>query len=786
MQSWLKRLQDQFQHFLGVPSVDIPSVLASVVSIHECGDEVKYDMHVPGDECYLGNGIWCHNTGLGKSFIELEFARQCAEETGKPSLILTPLAVAGQMVREGQKFGIDARQIREQHEVGSGVMVANYERLAKLDPQSFGAVVLDECFAAGTPITVIDHNGNLAEQYIENIQIGDRILNAAGVDRVSDVHRREVPYAIRIKVAGSVFISSPNHPIFTQRGWTAAQYLRPGDRALGTSAAMRMVRGKFFTEVPGAASWQVLRSVLLSEMADEPAGDIGESAHAGNSCETWGETLCMVEVGQSESLGGNGQNNRAQSVSGPRSAGQNIPPIESHEARTFRAWGQWSWNDGTSGVHEGCTWRRLDSGICFVTGATDTGLSDALQDGFGVTGLENLYRGGWSIPRQPQGSGSEENGSAGFSWVESIEVLKPGHPDLERLRDASGKLYFYDLGGTRHPSFTVCGFLVHNSSILKSYAGRTRAMIQDAFIDTPYKLAATATPSPNDHTELGNHAEFLGVMRQQEMLSKWFINDTSTASQDWRLKGHAVEDFWSFVASWSRCATLPSDLGGDDAGYILPDVDRRIHTVAADRMEKVADGMLFRIPEMSATSFHEEKRLTLKQRCEMAADLATHDKPVTVWCETNDESTTLAKMIPGAIEVRGDLDPDEKERRILSFIDGTTRVMVTKPKLAGFGLNLQHCAHAVFASISFSYEQHYQAVRRSHRFGQSETVRNDIVISDTEASIWDVINVKSKKHDEMKRRMAEAMKSAQTNAKRRVVYDRPLDLAFPEWVRTGS
>lgn len=416
----------------------------------------------------LGKSAAFLDTGLGKSFIELEFARQCAEETGKPSLILTPLAVAGQMVREGQKFGIDARQTREQHEVGSGVMVANYERLAKLDPQSFGAVVLDE------------------------------------------------------------------------------------------------------------------------------------------------------------------------------------------------------------------------------------------------------------------------------------------------------------------------------SSILKSYAGRTRAMIQDAFIDTPYKLAATATPSPNDHTELGNHAEFLGVMRQQEMLSKWFINDTSTASQDWRLKGHAVEDFWSFVASWSRCATLPSDLGGDDAGYILPDVDRRIHTVAADRMEKVADGMLFRIPEMSATSFHEEKRLTLKQRCEMAAELATHDNPVTVWCETNDESTTLAKMIPGAIEVRGDLDPDEKERRLLGFADGEYRAIVTKPKLAGFGVNWQHCSHAVFASISFSYEQHYQAVRRSHRFGQSETVRNDIVISDTEASIWDVINVKSKKHDEMKRRMAEAMKSAQTNAKRRVVYDRPLDLAFPEWVRTGQ
>ena len=405
------------------------------------------------------------DTGLGKSFIELEFARQCAEETGKPSLILTPLAVAGQMVREGQKFGIDARQIREQSEIGSGVMVANYERLGKLDPDAFGAVVLDE------------------------------------------------------------------------------------------------------------------------------------------------------------------------------------------------------------------------------------------------------------------------------------------------------------------------------SSILKSYAGRTRAMIQDAFEMTRFKLAATATPSPNDHTELGNHAEFLGVMRQQEMLSKWFINDTSTASQEWRLKGHAQDDFWRWVASWARCATLPSDLGGDDTGYVLPEIDRHIHEVAADRMENAAPGLMFRIPQMSATSFHEEKRLTLRQRCERAAELADHGKPVTVWCETNDESAALAKMVPGAIEVHGSLDPDEKERRLLGFASGDYRAMVTKPKLAGFGLNFQHCAHAVFASISFSYEQHYQAVRRSHRFGQSQIVRNDVVISDTEASIWNVINEKSAKHDEMKRRMAEAMRQAQTEGARRVVYDRPLELAFPEWIK---
>lgn len=275
------------------------------------------------------------DTGLGKSLIELEFAKQCAEYTGKPSLILTPLAVAGQMVREGRKFGIDARQIRDKSEVGDGVMVANYERLAKLDPECFGAVVLDE------------------------------------------------------------------------------------------------------------------------------------------------------------------------------------------------------------------------------------------------------------------------------------------------------------------------------SSILKSFAGKTRTALIDAFGNTEFKLAATATPSPNDHMELGNHAEFLGVMRQQEMLSKWFINDTSTASQEWRLKGHARDDFWQWVASWSRCATMPSDLGGDDTGYLLPDVIRRLHVVEADKSVDT-NGMLFRIPELSATSFHDEKRKTMNDRCIKAAELAnSHELPVTVWCESNDESSMLAKLVNGAVELRG-------------------------------------------------------------------------------------------------------------------------------------
>lgn len=601
------------------------------------------------------------DTGLGKSFCELEWARQVAEETCKPSLILTPLAVAGQMVREGRKFGIDARQIREQSEVGAGIMVANYERLPHLDPASFGGVVLDE------------------------------------------------------------------------------------------------------------------------------------------------------------------------------------------------------------------------------------------------------------------------------------------------------------------------------SSILKSFAGKTRGALLDAFSGTRFRLAATATPSPNDHMELGNHAEFLGVMRQQEMLSRWFINDTSTASQEWRLKGHAVDDFWSWVASWSRCATMPSDLGGDDTGYILPAVEEHIHTVTADRSDvgsadAYGQSLLFRIPEMSATSFHQEKRLTMADRCERAAALVFSDfiesmegagclgsqntrnageidttptlpsasaerlkaeapkktantcettapgtltgsqkpanrrsssetrtpldasdtgttrntlsgaadqrhretrprgetaacdphtasiKPSTtecsrikaalarfaahntkrsegddftstiataraqfegycaahatprsescettqiacgqqlnisnglkldpwlIFCETNDEQDELEKAFGSlAYSIRGSDDVDAKEAAIIAWMGGKRPILISKPKIVGYGLNFQHCRNVLFASISFSFEQHYQAVRRVWRFGQDRNVRVHIVIADTEAVIWRVLHGKAEKHHEMKRRMADAMRRAQSTAETRVKYDRPLELAFPAWLQS--
>lgn len=325
--------------------------------------------------------------------------------------------------------------------------------------------------------------------------------------------------------------------------------------------------------------------------------------------------------------------------------------------------------------------------------------------------------------------------------------------------------------------------VLDESSILKSFMGATKRALVDAFRQTPYRLAATATPAPNDHMELGTHAEFLGIMGSMEMLCRWFINDTSTASQDWRLKGHAVEDFWSWVASWARAASMPSDLGGEDSGFVLPPLNVRLHTVGVDLSQGAEEqGMLFRIPDNSATSIHKEKQATLSERVAQAADIANgHSGYVIVWCERDDESAALAKAIPDAIEVKGSMPLDAKEAALDGFATGKHRVLVSKPRLAGFGLNLQHVDCMVFASLSHSYETYYQAIRRAWRFGQKKPVTVNVVIAETEHGIWRNVQRKSADHDKMKRAMTQAMSRAQSERNRKA-YTRAPAVALPKFI----
>jgi superfamily II DNA or RNA helicase len=329
--------------------------------------------------------------------------------------------------------------------------------------------------------------------------------------------------------------------------------------------------------------------------------------------------------------------------------------------------------------------------------------------------------------------------------------------------------------------------VLDESSILKSFTGSTKQALVASFRNTPFRMAATATPAPNDHMEIGQHSDFLGVMPATQMLSRWFINDASTASQSWRLKGHAKEDFWRWVGTWARGATMPSDLGGDDSGFVLPPLKTKTHIVNVDQSDAPTDGMLFRLPEQSATSIHREKRITIGDRVATAARIANDaDGPVIVWCETTAESTALAKAIPDAIEVYGSQTPEQKEEGLTGFSDGRYRVLVTKPKIAGFGMNWQHCSTVVFASISYSYEQYYQSVRRCWRFGQVNPVTAHIVFSETERDIWATVQRKARDHDRMKSAMAEAMRGGIDNHSFTSAYHRQKTFEFPAWLMESA
>ena len=340
----------------------------------------------------------------------------------------------------------------------------------------------------------------------------------------------------------------------------------------------------------------------------------------------------------------------------------------------------------------------------------------------------------------------------------------------------------------RFDGVTFGGVVLDESSILKAFNGRTRQALTDRFSATPFRLACTATPAPNDYMELGNHAEFLGVMTGQDMLQRWFINDTAEASQEWRLKGHAVIDFWDWVCSWAMCVSSPADLGYDAAAYVLPELREVTHEVATD-MTAEADGALFRMAGISATNMHREQRFSLAERVERITRLVAAEpaEPWIVWCETDAQADALRQSMPEAVEVRGSHAPEVKEERLMGFADGRHRVLITKARIAGHGLNFQHCARMAFVALSFSYEAYYQAVRRCWRFGQTRPVHSHLISSDGEASIFAAIRRKAEQHLGMKDEMRAAARRANARASAvRRAYAAEHRAPVPQWLRTAS
>lgn len=311
------------------------------------------------------------------------------------------------------------------------------------------------------------------------------------------------------------------------------------------------------------------------------------------------------------------------------------------------------------------------------------------------------------------------------------------------------------------------GVVLDESSILKSFDGATKTMLCEVFDGTPFKLCCTATPAPNDFDELGQHSEFLGWLSAAQMRATWFINDTSETSAAWRLKGHARKDFWRWVATWGACVGKPSDIGFQDDGYDLPELRMKQHVVSVDYTESRGDD-LFRVADLSATNLHREMRITTPARVASAAALVNESRESwVVWCNTNYEADELKAAMPTAIEVRGSDSPEEKERKLDAFTCGRERVIITKPSIAGYGLNWQHCARAVFVGLSYSFESLYQAVRRTWRFGQEREVECHIITAESEGAIVQTIQRKISQHDTMKTEMQNAAKELTATAKER-------------------
>ncbi len=327
-----------------------------------------------------------------------------------------------------------------------------------------------------------------------------------------------------------------------------------------------------------------------------------------------------------------------------------------------------------------------------------------------------------------------------------IEVV-----DLRNM-DASSKIVITNYEQIDHVDPSIfSGIVLDESSILKNFEGKIKTKILENFKDTDYKLACTATPSPNDPMELGNHAEFLDVMTRNEMLAMYFVHDGGQTAK-WRLKGHSIGSFYQFVSSWACMISHPRDIGFEMPGYDLPRLNMIEHLVKTNKKQ---NGKLFNDIAVSATDFNAELRRSQSSRLSKVADMVNDsDESWIVWVRLNTEADQLMNMIPGAIEVRGSDKPSVKESRLLGFAKGEFRVMVTKSKIAQFGLNYQNCHNQIFASLDFSFESLYQSIRRSYRFGQDKEVNIHMISTDTMLNVVESIRTKQKEFQKMQNYMS--------------------------------
>jgi hypothetical protein len=389
----------------------------------------------------------------------------------------------------------------------------------------------------------------------------------------------------------------------------------------------------------------------------------------------------------------------------------------------------------------------------------------------------------------------------------NVLILAPLAVAEQTVREAArfGVLVRYERGGRARPITITnyellhkfspgdfAGIVLDESSILKAYDGATRNAIISAFAATPYRLACTATPAPNDYTELGNHSEFLGVKSRMEMLSEFFIHDGGS-TQDWRVKGHAEIPFWRWVCSWGAVVKRPSDLGYDDGAFRLPPLKMYDVLVRLNHADFHAEGLLFAPTVTTLAAQRTTRRATIGQRVAEAVRIANSGTgQLLVWCELNREADLVtAALGPDAVQVQGADDPETKTDRLLGFADDRYRILVCKPSIAGHGLNWQRCHRMVFLGASHSYEGTYQAIRRCWRYGQTQPVDVYIIRAENEDAI--VANYRRKEadaerlSDAMVGHMRDIMRAEISAAQREWTdYNPQVEMAIPPFVAAAA
>lgn len=328
------------------------------------------------------------------------------------------------------------------------------------------------------------------------------------------------------------------------------------------------------------------------------------------------------------------------------------------------------------------------------------------------------------------------------------------------------------------------GIVLDESSILKHQTSRYRNKLIDAASVVPFRLSATATPSPNDYMELGGQSEFVGIMPMPEMLAMYFTHDSGQTSK-WRLKGHGKTKFWEWLSTWAAVVKSPADLGFDDSHYQLPPLRIEEHVVETG---KLLSGKLFCEPAASLSERNEARRITIEDRVKLCAEMVNaSDEPWIIWCNLNDESKALTNAIDGAVEIKGSDKIESKESNLLGFSRGEFKKLVTKPSIAGFGMNWQHCSNMAFVGLNDSYEQLYQAIRRCYRFGQTKPVNVHLITSDIEGAVLENLKRKEEQAERMSEMMVDYMRdlvnrNVKTLQREKTFYQPSSPIEVPAWM----